>query len=443
MNLTIKNTGSNYLAKIVRLEHLHKLPNSDRLQVAVIDHNSVIVGIDAKPGDLYVYFPLECKISEDFLSFTNSYSDATKNKDQKTKGFFNDKGRVRAVKLRGTPSEGYAVPISTFGNWLKSWHNIEDKFSFIDGTEFDTVDGVLFCEKYVPPAQHQKGPSNTPKIKKKHKFNRVVEGQFHFHESTAQLKRNLHKVHPHDVITISYKLHGTSAVFSKILVNRKLSFKEKIAKFFGVKVQDKQYDLVYSSRSVIKNQYEVPKEHQHYYKEDVWGFAAKIVEPCLEEGITIYAEIVGQTPNGRWIQKNYDYGTDPSQFEVYVYRMTITNPSGKVMELTTRQMVEYCTKYGLKTVPIHFNGIAQNYLSYNHKGDTEEDRVKAWQDDLLNTLTREYLEKQCWMCKNNVPGEGIVVALEKPQFEAYKLKSFSFLERETKELDNNEQGMEE
>ena len=42
---------------------------------------------------------------------------------------------------------------------------------------------------------------------------------------------------------------------------------------------------------------------------------------------------------------------------------------------------------------------------------------------------------ECHICNNKIPSEGIVVRIEKNDFEAYKLKSISFLEYETKQLD--------
>src|SRR6478736_1884005 len=112
-----KSDNPNYLAKIVKLGSVQKHPNADKLQVAVIDGCSVITGLDAKEGDIYVFFPIECAINKDYLSYSNSFQDKELNKDDK-KGFFVKTGRVRAIKLRGMVSEGYIVPIMDFREWL-------------------------------------------------------------------------------------------------------------------------------------------------------------------------------------------------------------------------------------------------------------------------------------------------------------------------------------
>ena len=87
----------NYLAKVVEIKELRKHSNADRLQVTSINFQDVILGMNAQVGDLYVFFPIECEISDKLLSFTNSYRHGHLNKDVNTLGFFEDNGRVRAV----------------------------------------------------------------------------------------------------------------------------------------------------------------------------------------------------------------------------------------------------------------------------------------------------------------------------------------------------------
>lgn len=43
-----KEANKNYLCKVVKLENLRKHSNADRLQVATIDFQDVIIGMDAK-----------------------------------------------------------------------------------------------------------------------------------------------------------------------------------------------------------------------------------------------------------------------------------------------------------------------------------------------------------------------------------------------------------
>ena len=89
MKLSVsKEANTNYLAKLVGLKNVQKHSNADKLQTVVIDFQTVITGMDAKDGDLYVYFPIECKINKDFLSITNSFRDKSLNTDQEKVGSY-------------------------------------------------------------------------------------------------------------------------------------------------------------------------------------------------------------------------------------------------------------------------------------------------------------------------------------------------------------------
>lgn len=101
MLTTSKEANPNYLAKVVKLKNLQKHSNADRLQTVVIDFQTVVTGMDAKEGDIYIYFPVECKINSGFLSQTNSFRDKTLNTDFEKVGLFEENCRVKAVRLRG------------------------------------------------------------------------------------------------------------------------------------------------------------------------------------------------------------------------------------------------------------------------------------------------------------------------------------------------------
>lgn len=243
----IESGNINYLAKIVSLNNLRKHSNADRLQCVSIDGNNVITDLSAKDGDIYVFFPLECAINKDFLSWSNSFEDKDMNADKEQKGFFNKHGRVRAIRLRGERSEGYIVPAQKLFDWLGV--NIEIS-SFI-GTEFDTYGDILICEKYIPKKKVSQGQNKSNKKLKRE--SKIISGQFRLSEDTAHFKKNLDKFSPEDIITVSYKMHGCNTSLGKVLCKRKLSVVDKIAKFFGAKVEESVYDLVYASRRVIKS----------------------------------------------------------------------------------------------------------------------------------------------------------------------------------------------
>jgi len=66
-----------------------------------------------------------------------------------------------------------------------------------------------------------------------------------------------------------------------------------------------------------------------------------------------------------------------------------------------------------------------------------------WHENFLNKMINTYLEKKCTLCKNDVPSEGVILRKDTPhEWDAFKLKSFTFLEGESKQLDSGEVDME-
>ncbi len=255
-----KDANPNYLAKVVELKGLRKHDNADRLQCVGIDFQNVITGLDAKDGDIYVYFPLECTINMDYLAHSNSFRDSSMNVDKEAKGFFEKNGRVKAMKLRGEKSMGYIVPISEM-SFFADLSDL-DPFSLV-GTEFDLIGNTMICRKYIN--QNEK-KTRTQKIGKSPSLNRLVDGQIHLHVNTANLRRNIGKIKPNDNISVTYKTHGTSFWVSNVIVKKNLKWYEKALKWVGININDTEYDLIYGSRRVVKNKYaQDPKRSDHYF----------------------------------------------------------------------------------------------------------------------------------------------------------------------------------
>lgn len=434
-----KKHNENYLTRFVQVTSISDHPNADRLKLLHIDGNTIITGVDTKVGDYVVYFPLESALSFDFLKYSNSFEDKASNADTSVKGFFGKQGRVRAVKLRGAPSMGYCVPVASFFAWVS--HALGETFVFnpeLVGTEFDTIsykNKEIFVSKKYVNYQEKKQQAHEKRLAdskyKAQQQSKLVENQFRLHCDTAPLAKNMFKVNPNDFITISAKLHGTSAVFANILCQRQLKWYEKLLVKCGIKLARTVYDNVYSSRKVIKNRYYNDKEiTDGFYGTDIWGVVNKEVKDLLPKGVSVYGEIVGYLPDGGMVQKDYDYGCERGQHTFYVYRVTMTNPDGQVVEYSTQQAKDFCDARGLKFVPILYQGFAKDLFNI--------DVSNHWHDEFLNKMKETYLEKDDPLCKNKVPDEGICLRQEASTFEVMKLKSFRFFERETKQLDSGE-----
>lgn len=444
-----KNANVNYLAKIVKIDNFHKHsdPEVTKLKCCCIDGFNIITGIDSEPG-LYVYFPTACCINPKFLSYANLYRHGELNVDQTKTGMFDDNGRVKAIRLRGELSEGFIIPIVVLENWVMSTVNVELKVE--EGTEFDSIehDGKTFWvnKKYIPKNTRTPGApgsGNSGKGKQPKGLDKIIENQFRFHYDTVLIKKCPHVLHPSDLISITSKVHGTSGISTYVLCKQELNWKQKIARWLTGEEFDK-YDYLYSSRSVIKNQYYNKSVQGGFYGVDVWKYANDIVRPCLSKGMTAYYEIIGFLPNGGYIQKNYDYGCLPpvgdeaytygKHFKVQIYRVTITDVSGKVHEFSAREVQLWAQMVGLVPVEQYYYGYAKDLYP-------DLDPSEHWNENFLSKLANDknfYMECNSPTCDNKVPHEGIVIKIENMKSEAFKLKCFKFLDGEGKALDKGE-----
>lgn len=292
----------------------------------------------------------------------------------------------------------------------------------------------------------------------------------------------------HNFFANGILIHNTSSISSKILCKKKLNIIEKILVKFGFDINKVFYDNVYSSRKVIKNQFAInkiddvkwllqecwqlikkgkikkaygkfkielnfiiKKKATHFYDEDIWKIANEELSPFIENGMTIYYEIVGYLTNGKMIQKEFDYGCKVGEHKIYIYRITHTNDQGKIYEMSAIQLQEWCISRGLNPVIELYYGYAEDlYLELktwvgNSISDLE---LKEWREKLLDKLSNDsvrfFMEQDCPYCTYyKVPFEGIVLRKEKLDIESYKLKCYRFLERETKLLDKGEEDIEE
>lgn len=460
MNIKISN-HSNYLAKIVKLNDPIPHPNADKLEGFVIDGNTVWYskGLLTK-DDIVVYFPIECQINKNILRVLNLYNDKTLNEDPTANGYFNHQARVKAVKLRREPSEGF---IMQFGELLSALDKLGVSTDFeyttrfsneLIDAEFDTINDCIICQKYVPVVRNS--GANPERARNQQRLDHIiVPGQFRFHRDTPKLlPKTLESINPNHLVNISLKLHGTSAVFANLLVNKKLSFFEKIKKFFGFRVNTTEYKRMYSSRSVVKfieDYYRTPT--QGYYDSDVWRVTYEKLKDYLTPAMTIYGEIVGYTPTGSYIQKGYDYGCEHGKSAFYIYRITTTSDGGVPIEWSSQEIDEFVWRVsshenvnnlmkGLNSdiidiarVPILNENCTLLELYQNKLNNKRAKKIKA--DELFMALKKEYLEGDSVMCKNKLPEEGIVLTVDRGQ--SFKLKSFRFLEGESKALDSDDQ----
>lgn len=411
---------SNYSAVVTTITNLRPHSNADRLVCTSMYGGNVIVGKDTKIGDVGLFFPLESQIGEKFAIA----NDLIRRKDENGKnagGMFDQNRRVRAQTFRGERSEGFWIPIDSITKLFPDWDEV-----LKEGQEIDTLRGEQIATKYFP----KRIKSASTKGNKKPKKSRIVPGQFAFHFDTPQLARNVDKLNLGGQVTITWKVHGTSAIAARVLVNRKLNLLERFLRVVGVRINDTEYDYVYASRKVIKSE----AGGNHFYKEDLWTrVGQEQFGGLLEPGETVYYEITGYTSDGKFIQQGYDYGSAPGEYKIWVYRITRTGASGHVTELTFDQLVARCDQLGVQPVELAWRGEVSDLVQLGN-----------WHERFVEEIKKHWVHDQdCQLCKNKVPSEGVCVRIDHGlSVEIYKLKNFRFLERETKQLDDGQTDIE-
>lgn len=211
---TSKDANVNYLARIIKLEdsNFSPHPNADKLKLVHLHGNTISTGIDTTPG-YYVYFPVECVIAPEFLKFHNLYRESTLNANPEEKGFFEESGRVKCIKLRGVASEGFIMPFKALYDFINvnngptTLLEIERTAMDLVNQSFDTVKETKLVWKYVIKVKTT-GVNLNGKVKKARMIDRIIEDQFRFHIDTLKLQDNIYNINPKDLIQISIKCHG-------------------------------------------------------------------------------------------------------------------------------------------------------------------------------------------------------------------------------------------
>lgn len=463
MSLKIYEHSTNYTATVIKLPVKQTVEGLDNLVMVEVFGNKCLIGKDSDESQLYLFFPSGTQLSEAFLKGNNLYRELQLNEDPNQKGFFELNGRVKAIKFRGIISSGFVIPVKSLKN---AWTNGTDRdwacgeiVRLKEGDSFNEFDGVEICRKYVINVPTEPGQKKDRVSKVNNQLvDLMIANQFRFHTDTAHLANNLHQINPNDVVLMTDKWHGSSSILSKVFINKKLSLWQKFLNLLGGKIPNKEYGYIYSSG---KPKSSLPKgiegewinTNQDFYSSNIWKRAFNDYKHALEDGISIYGELVGFEESGSAIQKGYDYGCHSlangmvtyegekaPEYRMVVYRITYTKPDGSVIEFTWEQMLEYCKKYNLETVKCIYFGRAKDFIV--------ADSTEAWSTpeefrEIFFKKIQRLVESigNCVYCSNRVPAEGMVV--RKNGGAAYKIKASSFLKKESDDLDKGETNIED
>ena len=419
MRLEVKENSKNYACSVVEIKNLFPIEGADNVLRTVVNGNNVVVPKTTEVGSKMLYFCSGTKLSAGYCRKNNLYDKEENNLDTTKRGFVSFKSRrIKCLRFRGVISDGMLMPLSSLLPFLEQ----SSINSLKVGDEFTDINGNSLCEKYIVPIKevNQNG-QKTPKTNKLKDL--IVDNQFHFHHETEHFVKHQHKFTQETEIIITRKLHGSSLILSNVLINKQLSFKEHLFKFFGAEIPTSEYGIIWSSGKPKgklpkgieskTNKWDTP--NPSYYTSDIWARAYKEIGHSVEKGISIYAEIVGKGIQGEMFTYNQEYG-------IHVYRITQTSVDSIVVEFSCEQVKKYCQKHGLNYVKEYFVGKVKEMVV--------DDR------SLLGYLQQTYLNKSYPDCKID---EGICIRLRETD-EIFKLKSPNFIKMES---DNQENEIEE
>lgn len=434
-----------YNAYITRIKNLHKHPNADRLQIGECFGNAVIVSMEYEYNQLGIYFPSDGQVSVAFAEANNLLRKKDENGNNIGGYMDPDKRNVTAIKLRGEKSDGLFLP-------LKSLESFGDITTLREGDRIDNFNGHEICCKYIPRTNRRRGHvSDGNKTRKK---KAPVAPLFSEHADTEQLAYNLGAFKAGDEIEITLKMHGTSqrTGYLPVLKGYKRTLWDKIMRRDGKPIYDWGY-VSGTRRTVLEN-----FEGGYYGSNEFREAHSKFFEGKLWKGEEIYYEVVGFTTNGTPIMASGDnkklndkefvkqygqttvfsYGCAPDggaepdyhtencgapylvkgpQSDIYVYRMTMTNEDGDVVEYTPDFMRYRCEQMGVKTVPVFTHFILHDY-------DLEMDTRTP--GEIVKDVAEKYYDGPDPVGKTHVR-EGVVVRIiNRPKFCAYKHKNWYF-----------------
>jgi hypothetical protein len=433
-----------YTAYVTKLKNIRPHPNADRLNLAECFGNTVVVGKDYDAETLYLYFPVDGQLSEEYATINN----LVRKKDDagnSVGGYLDpDKRNIRAIRLRGEKSDGLVMPLESV-----AYTGVDMSLLQGEGIVVHMLNGHEICCKYVPRRNPGRSSGNGNRTRKK-KVD--IAPLFAEHADTEQLAYNLGAFKPGDQIEITLKMHGTSqrTGYLPVLKGYKRNFLDFILRREGTPIYE--YDYVSGTRRTVLENYEGGYYGDNEFREQ----HSKVFEGKLHKGECVYYEVCAFTTNGTPIMSSgkvpkeaqaqygdtmvFSYGCESTgkkvlygqdeegifsieenvpQSVMYVYRMTLTTEEGYVIDYTPDYMRYRCEQMGVSAVPVFWTGYIPEY-----PGAKDDDTISA--GEWIKNKAEQYYDGPDPIGKTHVR-EGVVVRIiNRPKFCAYKHKNFLF-----------------
>ena len=436
-----------YCGYITKLQNVRPHSNADRMKLADCFGNTVCVGIDTPEDTLLIYFPTDGQLSAEYCEYNNLIRKKDENGNNIGGYMDPDKRNVTAIKLRGEKSDGLVMPLESLA------FTGVDISTFKMGDTITVVNGHEICKKYIPVNKKAPRVSEGNRTRKKKV---PIAPLFVEHADTEQLAYNMDAFKPGDEIEITLKMHGTSqrTGYLPVFKGYKRTLWDKICRRAGEPIYD--WDYVSGTRRTVLENFDggfygsnaFRKQHEDLFRGKLW------------KGETVYYEVVGFTDDGASIMAScsnkklndkefvkkygdttvFSYGCSPTgtkrmvgedadgrfmidvatpKSDIYVYRMTMTNEDGNIVEYTPNFMRYRCELMGVKCVPVMWKGIIpnENYLNTEYNASAGE---------YIKMIAEQFYDGPDPIGKTHVR-EGVVIRIvNRPKFCAYKHKNWYF-----------------
>ena len=267
---------------------------------------------------------------------------------------------------------------------------------------------------------------------------------------------NLSAFHAGDLVEVTLKMHGTSQRTGYLPVLQGYKYRNRMEKRLYESRKTPNvirskiklapiYDWGYvtGTRRVVLGTFD---EGGYYGNNAFREKHAKVFEGKLYKGETVYYEVVGFTDDGTPIMNpgnnsklndkeftkqygkttTFSYGCAPDGKEhpksnLFVYRMTMTNEDGDVVEYPPDFMRYRCEQMGVKYVPLMYRGLIPEEEIFTGTS-CELTNAGEW----IKTKAEQYYDGPDPVGHTHVR-EGVVCRIvNRPKFAAYKHKNFAF-----------------
>jgi hypothetical protein len=410
-------------AIIAVVTEVKEIPNADKIQVAVVLGENVIVSKDVNVGYVGVFFPVETQLSEEYCKHNNLFRHSGFNNDNTKSGFFDDNRRVRAQPFLKVKSVGYFASLESL-DYTDDAAN--DDFSKFDlGTTFDELNGHTICCKYISQATRDS-------IARQNRTKQVkidYAPYFDKHVDSAQFKYNVGLIPKGALIHFHAKVHGTSHRSAHTLTNVQLPLVKRIINKVVPLFPTSKWDYVVGTRNIILQD----KGKEGFHGSEQFRFdVAETLKPHLTKGVAVYGEIAGYangkpimgvhsssaTKDKKFMKKYgdniiYKYGCAEHEYRFHIYRITYMNHECVNVDFTQAQLEQWCKDRGFLAPlnvaePVLFDGDVDALVA---KVEALTERPAANGEDYIDP---------------SMPGEGIILRIDTGKHQPYFLKNKSY-----------------